>query len=164
MPLRKVACAHAAHVHLEGLAALAEALVQVEDAVGDLVRPPGEHHPTRLELRIPAGRCEPRAPDLRGTDLEHAELVLEVRGLGLAIVLGDEAVDGDGDGGCVGRVRGSPTLPGLSTRRPATTRSVGSCVWPPTTQSAVTPSSRSAMSSSEESESKPGPSSDAGDA
>src|SRR4051794_326859 len=45
----------AADVHLQDLAVVAEQLVEVEDAVGDLVRSAGEHHPAGLVVAPPAG-------------------------------------------------------------------------------------------------------------
>src|SRR4051795_3008619 len=44
-----------ADVHLQDLAAVAELLVQVQDAVGDLVRAAGEHHAAGLVVAAPAG-------------------------------------------------------------------------------------------------------------
>src|SRR3546814_9582184 len=41
---------HAAHVHLDDLPRMAETLVQVENAVGDLVRAAGENHSATLHV------------------------------------------------------------------------------------------------------------------
>src|SRR4051794_7311480 len=54
---------HAADVHLEDLAGVAEHAVEVQDPVGDLVGAAGEHHAAGLELRFPAGWCHRRAAD-----------------------------------------------------------------------------------------------------
>ena len=47
---------HAADVHLQDLSGVAEQAVQVEDALGDLVRAAGEDHAAGLELLLPPGR------------------------------------------------------------------------------------------------------------
>ena len=78
--------------------------MQVEDAVGDLVGSAHEHHPTRPVAGGPVRRRRPGAADLGHARLEHVGLVLQVGGVGLAVVVGDKAVDGDGDGGRLGGV------------------------------------------------------------
>ena len=82
---------HAADVHLQDLARVAQELVQVEDALGDFVRPADEDHPARL---IVDGATDPErsgAADLRHRLLEHPRLVVEVGLLGLVVVVGDVA-------------------------------------------------------------------------
>jgi hypothetical protein len=93
---------------------VAEKLVEAEDAVGDFVRSADEHHAARFQVGRPARRRRRGAADLGHARFEHSELVPEVVGFGLAVVLGHETVDGDGD---VGRVGGVAELgPALSGR------------------------------------------------
>src|SRR3546814_18618481 len=53
---------HAAHVHLDDLPRMAETLVQVENAVGDLVRAAGENHSATLHVPHPTSARHPRTP------------------------------------------------------------------------------------------------------
>jgi hypothetical protein len=78
----------------------------VQDPVGDLVGAAGEGHAARLELGLGGRAGTSAGGHLGGAGREHPHLVLEVGGLGRAVVLGDEAVHGDGD---VGGVAGWPT-------------------------------------------------------
>jgi hypothetical protein len=47
---------HATDVHLEYLPGVPEQVVQVQDALGDLFRPAGEHHAAGLEVAGAGGR------------------------------------------------------------------------------------------------------------
>src|SRR3546814_20738467 len=61
----------AAHVHLDDLPRLAETLVQVENAVGDLVRAAGEYHSATLHVPNPT-RARPHPPPrLHTQDTQH---------------------------------------------------------------------------------------------
>ncbi len=77
--------------------------MEVEDAVGDLVGSPGEHHPACLDVPGPTGGSDARAANQRALRLNMRATYSEVDGLSVPVVLPDEAVHGDGD---VGRFRG----------------------------------------------------------
>src|SRR3954453_18906384 len=92
---------HAADVHLQYLTAVAEQLVQGEDALGNLFRSAGEHHAARLGVVGAGGRrrAAPGTADLSHALAHHAELAVQVLSLRTAGLLADEAVDRDSDVG-----------------------------------------------------------------
>src|SRR3954454_4015510 len=92
---------HAADVHLEDLPAVAEQVVEVDDALGDLLGPAGEHHAAALEV-AGAGRRRRAAAgtaDLGHALAHHAKLEVEVVSLRTAGLIPDEAVHRDSDVG-----------------------------------------------------------------
>ena len=111
---------HATYVHLEDLAAVAEGVVEVQDPVGDLVGAADEDHLAGVVAGFSTGWWCHGSADLRGAGDEHAMLVVEVGGLGVAVVGSNEAVDGDRDVGGVGGVAG--LFPGFAVARPVGAR------------------------------------------
>ena len=103
--LEEVGVRHAADVHLQDLAVVAEQLVQVQDALGDLVGAAGEDHAAGLAW-LPRGPAAamPGRPISAAPVANIAQLVLEVGRLGGGVVRADEPVDRDGDVGVVGGV------------------------------------------------------------
>jgi hypothetical protein len=55
---------HAADIHLQDVSAVVEQLVEVQDAVGDLVGFPREHHPAGFAVASPRARCTDASSDL----------------------------------------------------------------------------------------------------
>src|SRR4051812_1486907 len=103
-PAQDVALRHAADVHLEDLARVAEQAVKMQDPLGDLPGAPDEDHAAALVGGCAFDPCRRRTAQLGHALLEHPALVLEVGLPGEVVGLGHEAVHRDRDVRGLGRM------------------------------------------------------------